>query len=420
MKTILVIEDERVIRDTIVEILKLCDYEVVQACNGEEGFAMAITYLPDLILCDVMMPKMNGLDTFARFRKHPILKFIPFVFLSALAEMKDIRKGMSLGADDYLTKPFHSKELLKVIDIQLNKSDEKEDLSHAVSDLKMREVVKELTEKSEENEEKWHSYLKSAGRIQSVILPKKEQISAMFPRSFNYYRPKYSVFGDFYWMQYLGDKKLIAVADCTGHGIPAALLTIFCYNGLNLAVRYFGLREPAEILLKVNELVTDFMQEHGRVNHGLGMDILLCAIDEKSKEIKYAGARRPLYIVTPKLRIDAAESVQEYSLSEKYNSLFRIRGSLYTVGGCHNNFELKEHTINYRKGDIIYLTTDGYSDQFGGNYDKRFKSRNLIRLLMSIQHEEMRDQEQIIAQTFQSWKGITEQTDDVTLFGIRL
>ena len=220
-------------------------------------------------------------------------------------------------------------------------------------------------------------------------------------------------------MQDFGDEQLVAVADCTGHGISASLLTICCYNGLNLAVKHYGLRRPKEILEKVNEFMIDFLQAHGQNEHEIGMDTLLCTINLKEKKIIYAGAKRPLFMITEKLNISDDADHKIYHESED-RPLYKINGSSFTVGSTNKRAVLREHTIDYREGDLIYLSSDGYADQFGGPSDKCFRSMNLIRLLISTQNERMDTQKKIIKQTHYMWRGDQEQTDDITLLGIRL
>lgn len=419
MKKILVIEDEVAIRETVAEILQFCDYQVIKAENGKVGYDKAVESFPDLVICDMMMPRMNGIDTIKAFRSHCSLKYIPFIFLSALSEITDMRKGMNLGAEDYLTKPFQPKELLSVIELQFQKVKENQKLLEAASDYRVEKVITELKQEAALNEQKWLDYLKSAANIQSLILPKDSVLKKLFPKNFIYFRPKYSVSGDFYWTQDFGETKLIAVADCTGHGISASLLTMCCYNGLNLAVQHYNLKKPKDILEKVNELVLTFMRKQGKSHNEVGMDVGLCAINEREKSIIYSGARRPLYIITNSLDYQSSEKITEYK-QKKGNPLFKIRGSLFTVGSENKKAELEEHIIKYKSGDLIYMSSDGYGDQFGGPLDKRFRSLNLIQLLISVQKESINEQKNTISQTFSLWKRSTEQTDDVTLLGIKL
>tara|TARA_R110002049_G_scaffold20846_8_gene76620 strand:- start:669 stop:1925 length:1257 start_codon:yes stop_codon:yes gene_type:complete len=418
MKKILVIEDEIAIRETITEILQLYNYKVINAEDGEDGFQKAVLHNPDLVICDMMMPRMDGIDTINTFREHTDLKYIPFVFLSALNTLSDIRKGMNLGADDYLPKPFKPKELLFVIDLQFQKLDDKLKLSESMVKSRFEVSLDELRQKLNVSEQNHKNGLKFAGKIQSLILPKSEELDAIFPNNFIFYKPKYSVSGDFYWIQDFGDSKLIAVADCTGHGVAASLLTICCYNALNIAVKHHGLRKPKDILEKVNEFVLDFMQEHSKLQYEWGMDILICSINQKDKTVMYSGAKRPLYMVTKSLESDSIQ-VKKYN-QDKVTPLYKLRASSFTIGSSNKNAELREETIKYNSGDTIYLSSDGYGDQFGGPSNKCFKSLNLIKLLLSIQNESMGDQKKILVQTFKDWKGSTEQTDDVTLLGIKL
>jgi DNA-binding response OmpR family regulator len=419
MKKILVIEDEVTIRETLSEILVISDYKVIEAKNGKEGFKKAIESSPDLVVCDIMMPQMDGIDTIKAFQNHSDLTFIPFIFLSARSNVSDIRKGMNLGAEDYLTKPFEPRELLSVIELHFKKIKKFHKLSDNRTKDGIKKVSKELAIEDSAAKKKWTDYLQSAANVQIVILPRRSEISHLFPNNFIYFQPKFSVSGDFYWIQNFGDIQLIAVVDCTGHGILGSLLSICCYNVLNLAVQHYGLRKPKEILEKANELVLIFMEEHERTHNEVGMDVVICAIDQKSKSITYAGAKSPLYLITNKVDTVIGERIKKYT-QKSGKPLFKIRGSRFTIGSKNEKIELEEHTIEYTSGDMLYLSSDGYTDQFGGPSDKCFKSLNFINLLLSIQNENLREQKSILAYNFNLWKGETEQTDDVTILGIKL
>ena len=245
-------------------------------------------------------------------------------------------------------------------------------------------------------------------------MPKKSEISHLFPDNFIYFQPKFSVSGDFYWIQNFGDIQLIAVVDCTGHGILGSLLIICCYNVLNLAVQQYGLRKPKGILDKANELILIFMKEHERTHNEVGVDVVVCDVDQKSKSITYAGAKSLLYLITNKVDAVIGERIKKYT--QKFGKpLFKVRGSNFTIGSKNEQMELEEYTINYESGDMLYLSSDGYSDQFGGTSDKCFKSTNFINLLLSIQNESLREQKSILAYNFNLWKSETEKTDHVTV-----
>jgi DNA-binding response OmpR family regulator len=419
MKKILIIEDEANIRETLSEILAISDYKVIEARNGKEGFKKAIESSPDLVVCDMIMNQMDGIDTIKAFQNHSDLSFIPFIFLSARSQVSDIRIGMNLGAEDYLTKPFEPKELLSVIKLRFKKIEKFHKLSDDSTKDVITKAIKELALEDSAAKKKWTDYLQSAANVQIAILPRKSEISHLFPDNFIYFQPKFSVSGDFYWIQNFGDIQLIAVVDCTGHGIQGSLLSICFYNVLNLTVQHYGLRKPKEILEKANELVLIFMEEHERTHNEVGMDVVICAIDQKNKSITYAGAKSPLYLITNKVDTVVCEKIKKYS-QRTGKPLFKVMGSRFAIGGKNEKFEIDEHTIKYKSGDMLYLSSNGYTDQFGGPSDKCFNSLNFTNLLLSIQNEKLREQKSILTYNFNLWKGETEQTDDVTLLGIKL
>lgn len=421
MRKILVIEDEKPIRDTLQDILEFNGYRVTCSANGQEGLISAQANQPDLVICDVMMPKLNGWQTVEAFRENSELRCVPFVFLSALSSMPDLRKGMNLGADDYLTKPFEPTELLSIVAGQLTMAETRNEYQIRQGDKRVKDAIREVEMKVEEKNKAFFDSLERAKAVQQVILPKVQDMKKLIPEYFTFYSPKDSVSGDFYWVKNAGGITLVAVADCTGHGVPAALLTIACYHSLNAAVERFGLRSPSEILTKVNDLVLEFIGDTGEDCAGDGMDIALCAIDHDYNLIRYAGAKRPLYTITENLntfRVD--EHCLKSFPGEQDKTLYEIKGSIYSMGTSMDSFEIKEQVFEYQEGDVIYLSSDGFVDQFGGDCDRKFNSNKLRNLLLSIQDETMVEQGQLLAQAFESWKGDGEQTDDVTLLGIKL
>ena len=421
MNKILVIEDEKPVRDTINEILSLGGYKVESASNGRIGLDKARKMIPDLVLCDVVMPVLDGWQTAEAFRQIPELKYIPFVFLSALSTMPDFRRGMNLGADDYLTKPFDHNELLAIISRQLEKVVTRNELHVREGDNRVKKALNDFKGKVKHKTKEFFESMDRAKVVQNAILPGTEQMNELFPDHFNYYVPKYSIAGDFYWVKKIDGITLVAVADCTGHGIPAALISMVCYDKLNTAVDHFGFRNPAEILTKVNELVAEYMGTNREDGQGDGMDISLCAIDHDNKLIRYGGAQRPIYFVANVLNpVHLSDGRFKVHQNNEGHSLFEIKGSGYPIGHVVPGFEIKEQVFKYKKGDAIYLSSDGFVDQFGGDADKKFKSRNLRNLLLSFRNTEMNEQGQLLAQAFETWKGDQEQTDDVTVLGIRL
>lgn len=416
MQSILVVEDEALIRKSICEILSLKGYKAVGAANGLLGLERAKEIKPDLVLCDIIMPKLSGLQMLKSIRKTPDLEHIPFIFLTALSAMADVRKGMNTGADDYLTKPFDHNELISVVAQQLKKA-----RIRGKNYLKKGEIGLKKKDETQPPQDVNGIYdsLKRAKFIQDVILPNEKQMQAAFEQHFVYYAPKDTISGDFYCVKKIKDITLIAVADCTGHGVPGALMTMVCYSKLTESIEQYGLTRPGEILEKVNQLVIEFMRKNQAGKCDDGMDISLCAIDESRRTISFAGAKQSLLLVTrayhPQIRLD--ENIKDYHGNGA--KLYKIRGSHYSIGNCEAS-RFSETCFNYEDGDLLYLNSDGYSDQFGGVKNRKFKTRNLINLLFTIQNFNLERQRDLIVQQHEHWKGSEEQTDDITVIGIRL
>ncbi len=238
-----------------------------------------------------------------------------------------------------------------------------------------------------------------ARRLQQAILPSLATIKAYLPDSFLLYRPKDIVAGDFYWMHTANDTLLIAAADCTGHGVPGALVSIVCSNALNRTVNEFGLTETGKILDKVTELVLETFAKSGEAIKD-GMDISLLSINKKSGAIEWSGANNPLWIVNGQRFTELKPEKQPIGLSEKR--------TLFTT-----------HKLPLVPGDTFYLLTDGYADQFGTS-DKKLMKRKFKDLILSIQERSMDEQQKFLDEHHTRWKGNMEQTDDVTVIGIRI
>jgi len=208
------------------------------------------------------------------------------------------------------------------------------------------------------------------------------------------------VSGDFYWIEALDDKLYFAVADCTGHGVPGAMVSMVCYNALNRSVLEYKLESPAEILAKVRDLIkSTFQEKKADVNDG--MDISLCCFDRKSKILQFAGAYNPLYYI-------------------RNNELIEIKGDKQPVGRHILEEPFTNHSIELLEGDQVYLFSDGYADQFGGENEKKFKYKPFKEVLLKNHPKPHKNQEEILRKTFEQWKGDIEQIDDVCILGVKI
>ncbi|MCB9198106.1 MAG: tetratricopeptide repeat protein [Flavobacteriales bacterium] len=273
------------------------------------------------------------------------------------------------------------------------------------------EEQKELVETQKNEVEHAHFELKEknkeildsityAKRIQTAILPPDKLVKELLPDSFVLYMPKDIVAGDFYWLEATKDQILFAAADCTGHGVPGAMVSVICNNGLNRSVREYGLTDPGEILDKTREIVIqEFEKSENEVKDG--MDIALCKLSGLT--LSYAGANNPLWI----LRKDAAD-IEE------------IKANKQPIGKFISPEPYHTHEVNLAKGDTIYIFSDGYADQFGGEKGKKLKASAMRTLLLSIRDKSMDEQKYLIQNYFDQWKGSLEQIDDVCVIGVRV
>lgn len=239
-----------------------------------------------------------------------------------------------------------------------------------------------------------------AKRIQDAILPPLAHIQSFLPDSFIYYKPKDIVAGDFYWMEQKDNFVFIAAADCTGHGVPGAMVSVVCSNALNRAVLEFNLTDPGKILDKTRDLVLEtFAKSDADVKDG--MDISLCVVNHSSKSVTWAGANNPLWYTSG-------------------NKMMEITADKQPIGKSDHPKPFTTHTIPVKSGNSIFLFTDGYADQFGGPKGKKFKYKQFQELLLSKYSESPDNQRQALHDAFTQWKGQQEQIDDVCVIGFRI
>ena len=263
-----------------------------------------------------------------------------------------------------------------------------------------KEKIELQHKKLEETHNEISASISYAKRIQNAILPSKEDFKRDFPNSFVFYRPKDIVAGDFYWMNKVGDVKILACADCTGHGVPGAMVSVVCNNGLNRSIREKNLTSPGEILDETrNIVISEFEKSSDDVYDG--MDIALVSI--KGNKLSYAGANNPIWI----LRKDGDE-IEEIKADKQPIAQFEFNKKPFTT-----------HQVELNNGDTFYIFSDGFADQFGGKKGKKFKSHNFMKLLLSIKNLSMNEQRDFIKDTFEKWKGDIEQVDDVCVIGVR-
>jgi serine phosphatase RsbU (regulator of sigma subunit) len=265
--------------------------------------------------------------------------------------------------------------------------------------------TEEVVRQKAEIEQKNHDILDNlhyARRIQEAILPEIKLIYEYLKDSFILYWPKDIVSGDFYSFSQRDDKVIISAADCTGHGVTGAFMSMIGSSLLNQIVNEQGITRPAGILNKLNEgIIQALKQNETEINDG--MDIALCSLDLNRMKLEFAGANRPLWFF-------------------RNGTFNEIKADKLAIGGfrVHRNASFNNHELNLVKGDTLYIFTDGFVDQFGEVNGKKLLSKNFRELLNSIQELAMRDQEKKLTEFFLQWKGRATQIDDVLVIGIRV
>ncbi len=275
---------------------------------------------------------------------------------------------------------------------------------------KQKIVIEQQKNIVEEKQKEVLDSINYAKRLQDAILPAELLWRENFANVFVFYKPKDIVAGDFYWLEKINDKVLFAVADCTGHGVPGALVSVVCSNALNRTVLEFGITDPGKILDKARELVIATFEKSGEHVKD-GMDISLCCLDLTTKELLWAGANNPLWYVSN------AFSPESRSLDES-TVINEIKADKQPIGKYALQKPFTTHKVQLKEGDIIYLFTDGIADQFGGPKGKKFKYKKLKETLLSNISYQMNDQHNALQMAFADWKGDLEQIDDVCVIGV--
>jgi serine phosphatase RsbU (regulator of sigma subunit) len=277
---------------------------------------------------------------------------------------------------------------------------QKEDLEKMVV-LRTEEVVRQKAVIELKNKDILDNLL-YAKRIQDAILPEIKMIYQALNDSFIIYWPKDIVSGDFYSFSQRDKKVIIAAADCTGHGVTGAFMSMIGSSVLNQIVNEKGITTPSLILSHLNNGIADALKQTENEMQD-GMDICLCTIDLQTRQLQYAGANRPLWLI-------------------RNNEFNIIKPDKFAIGGFHSQSEIHftNHAIELNKGDSIYMITDGFADQFGGPSGKKLLSKRFREYLLSIHALPMNEQEIALTKFFNDWKGNEVQVDDVLVIGIKL
>lgn len=268
--------------------------------------------------------------------------------------------------------------------------------------VEQKEEIERQSEKMEELYQDVTASIRYAKRLQDSILPQDSYINRILPESFVLFKPKDIVSGDFYWFSESEDKIFFSSVDCTGHGVPGAFMSLIGANALNQAVQKNN--SPDLLLNELNRLSSEAMNksEEGRDKVRDGMDVAMCSISKDFKTLEYAGANNPLYIVRDgEIQVTKADKFSIASFE-------------------HGEHQYENHVFELQKGDLIYVFSDGYADQFGGVKGKKFMYKQFRDTLVEIKDQSMAKQKEILDDKIESWRGEFEQVDDILVIGVRI
>jgi serine phosphatase RsbU (regulator of sigma subunit) len=251
------------------------------------------------------------------------------------------------------------------------------------------------------------SSINYAQRIQSAILPPEEYFHEILNDVFILFRPRDIVSGDFYWIKQVNQYVILAAADCTGHGVPGAFMSMLGMSYLNEIVQRREITQANEVLNELRKQIRNSLRQHGQPEESKdGIDMALCVIDEKEKVMQYSGANSPLYLIRDQ---NGTPELTEFKADRMPLGYYQGRFKPFT----NNDIQLEF-------GDVFYMFSDGFMDQKGGKDGKKFLSKNFKKLLLEIHQEPMREQKSILEKTLADWMGGQSQIDDILVIGVRV
>jgi serine phosphatase RsbU (regulator of sigma subunit) len=422
--TIICVDDESIVLTGLKDQLKRQfgnHYAIETVDSGAEALEVLEELYEDgesvpLIISDQIMPGMKG---------HELLKQVSMLYgntvqilLTGQASLTDVTYAINeANLYRYISKPWETEDLNMTVSQALQSYDKDRKLEEQTVQLKehneqLEVKVKSRTKEVEDQkiliEEKNKAITDSinyALQIQEAMLPSFGKLQEKIPNSFNLFKPRDIVSGDFYWFGEFENKLIIAAADCTGHGIPGAFMSMIGMVQMQQIVNKGNFTDAADILNQLHSGIQETLnQEHNNLQDG--MDIALCIIDKSANELEYAGAFNPLLIAT-----------------KDKKELTIIAADRMPIGGWHED-ERKKYTLNkmkIEKGASYYMYSDGFQDQFGGEKNKKFYSKKFKALLLATSSLSMSDQKKELDSTIQKWMGDDNpQVDDILVLGFSL
>jgi len=383
------------------------DYHIHVATSGKAGLEIMEQKNIQLVITDQRMPDMTGIEFLEKIV--PLYPDCMRMILTGFSDMEAIIQAINKGnIYRYVAKPWNREELKITIDSALEVYNLKVLNRNLIKDLKeanlnLEQKVMERTRQLEQQRMNVTDSIHYASRIQKALMLPSEELDRILPSHFVLNKPKDIVSGDYYWVSQKNNRLIMAVADCTGHGVPGAFMSIMGINFLNEIVNKSETPRANEILNELRKHLIKSLGQTGQRDEAKdGMEMALCVVDFDKKQIQFSGAFRPMYLVSE-------------------GALKVINGDRMPIG-IYNEEEVSftNKEIPFKENDIIYLFTDGYADQIGGLNRKTFKSAKLKELLKEICHKPLKEQKLILREEHEIWRSGQEQIDDIMILGVKL
>ena len=425
-----ILEDEQIISMHLQDLLETAGYDVQNVYDSGEDLLEEIDdNRPDIMFVDVMLAgELNGIETVNKIEKRDD---ICLIYLTSNSNDSVIEEAKKTLPSAFLKKPFNANQLKATLDVtlhtfvergkqskKLNKQNEMNQMQieelmetqqHLITatwrERELKEELQQTKKLIEEQNRKIMDSINYAKRIQTAIIPEHVDLENALGDYFMYYKPKDAVSGDFPWSYERDDYTYIAAVDCTGHGVPGAMMSLIGHLLLNDIVNNTkSYKTPGEILNELHHAVVSTLKQDAPGNKAAdGMDVAICRISKDQKEVLYAGAHRPLY-----------------KLVEGEHEVIQYKGSKYPIGGMQysgeNNFE--DQKVDVVEGDQIFFFSDGLPDQFGGPDNRKLGPKRIRRLIEENKGKSMDEFNVLFENHFMEWMGDGKQMDDVLLIGI--
>ncbi|MEA3460723.1 MAG: SpoIIE family protein phosphatase, partial [Bacteroidota bacterium] len=357
------------------------------------------------------------------------------VYIAAVLQILIFSIG--IGEKMRLDEKERKRAQLRIID-QLKENEKLKDKVNRELEQKVQERTREISEQKEEIEsqrdeieaqrdllfaqkKEMTDSIGYAQRIQAAILPQKSYLDSVIPEYFVLFKPRDIVSGDFYWIKEIDSSIVIVAADCTGHGVPGAFMSMLGITLLNELFVEGKTSRPGDIMEQLRTKVKAMLVQEGTIRDQKdGMDMAIAVINKEKRHLQFAGAYNPLYLIRDKEQLTGKESGSDTAVKRNGSLLFELKGDKQPIGIHWEETEFRNQVVELKENDSIYVFSDGYVDQYGGEHRKKFKTHKFKDLLLSVHSESMEKQRQIIDNTFEEWRGSNEQIDDVCVIGIRI